>query len=77
MFFSTVVFLAALAALGLLWLLTDWLTHSLIVLDSKPSGLPDQTETLQNWWGHMKTWPDQQKDNDKDKYKDNDNDKYI
>ena len=37
-------FLAALPALGLPWLLT----HSLIVLDSKPSGLPDQTETLQN-----------------------------
>ena len=37
-------FLAALAALGLPWLMTD----SLIVMDSKHSSLPDQTETLQN-----------------------------
>ena len=41
-------FLAALAALGLPWSLTDCFV---IVLDSKPSSLPDQIETLQNWWG--------------------------
>ena len=44
-------------------------------MDSKPSSLSDQTETLQNWLGNKKTWHDQQKDNDEDKYKDND--KYI
>ena len=22
-------------------------------MDSKPSGIPDQTETLPNWWGLM------------------------
>ena len=38
------IFLAALAALGLPWSLTDCFV---IVLDSKPSGLPDKTETLQ------------------------------
>ena len=27
--------------------------------------------------GHEETWPDQQKDNDKDKYKGNDDDKNI
>ena len=28
-------------------------------MDSKPSSLPDQTETLQNWWGSWEkiTWP--------------------
>ena len=26
----------------------------LAVLDSKPSGLPDQTETSENWWGAMR-----------------------
>ena len=40
-------FLAALAALGLPWLLTrPSLTVTLIVLDSKPSSLPDQTGNL-------------------------------
>ena len=42
-------------------------------------------DTLQNTYKERplrhesdeKTWPDQQKDNDKEKYKDNDNDKYI
>ena len=48
-------FLAALAALGLPW----WLTVLVIVLDSEPSGLPDQTPTSQNWWGSWEnmTWP--------------------
>ena len=40
-------FLAALAALGLPWsLVTYLLTVTLIVLDSKPSSLPDQTGNL-------------------------------
>ena len=49
------LFLAALAALGLPWSLT----HSLIVLDSKHSSLPDQTPSSQNWWGSWEnmTWP--------------------
>ena len=72
------IFLAALAALGLPWSLTDCFV---IVLDSKPSSLPDQIEILQNWWGSLKqeTLPDQQKHKDKDKCKDkdNDNDNYI
>ena len=48
------LFLAALAALGLPWSLT----HSLIVLDSKHSSLPDQTPSSQNWWGSWEnmTW---------------------
>ena len=46
-------FLAALAALGLPWLMTE----SLIVMDSKHSGLPDQTETLQNWLGSFQSDP--------------------
>ena len=46
------LFLAALAALGLPWSHTYSLTNCfVIVLDSKPSSLPDQIETLQNWWG--------------------------
>ena len=44
-------FLAALAALNLPWIFTYWLFCILTVLDSTPSGLPDQTETLQNRWG--------------------------
>ena len=39
-------FLAALAALGLPWSLTYLLTVTFIVLDSKPSSLPDQTGNL-------------------------------
>ena len=76
-------FLAALAALGLPWSLTYWLLHSLCWIQSLPAFLtkPETsqnwggTKSLQNWWGHEKTWTAQQKDNDKDKYKDND--KYI
>ena len=41
-------FLAALAALGLPWSLTYSLTVTFIVLDSKPSNLPDQTPSSQN-----------------------------
>ena len=44
------------------------------MLDSTPSGLPDQTKPRKTDGGHKKTWPDQQKDNDKEKYNDNDND---
>ena len=35
------------------------LTQWLIVLDSKSSGLPDQTLTSQSWWGSWEnmTWP--------------------
>ena len=68
------LFLAALAALGLPWWLTDWLCwiQSLPAFQTKP-------KRCKIGGGHAKTWPDQQKDNDKDKYKDNDNDndKYI
>ena len=49
-------------------------------MDSKPSGLPDQTKpnkSCKTDGGHEETWPDQQKHNDKDKYKDKYNDKYI
>ena len=46
-------FLATLAALGLPWLMTD----SLIVMDSKHSSLPDQTETPQNWLGSFQSDP--------------------
>ena len=42
-----------------------------IVLDSKPSRPNPQPRKSDG--GHEKTWPNQQKDNDKDKYKDNDN----
>ena len=70
------------AALGLPWSLTHSLTHLLtysltncfvIVLDSKPSSLPDQTPNLANLMGVIR----KQKDNDKDKENDNENDKYI
>ena len=63
-------FLAALAALGLPWLLT----HSRLChcVGFKAFQTKPQPE---------KTWPNQQKENDKDKYKDkdndNENDKYI
>ena len=63
-------FLAALAALGLPWSLTY---STAIVLDSKPSSLPDQTPNLANLMGVIR----KQKDNDKDKENDNENDKYI
>ena len=33
------------------WIFTYWLFCIFTVLDSKPSGLPDQTETSQNRWG--------------------------
>ena len=65
-------FLAALAALGLPWLLTQSINHCFIdcygfkAFQSKPE--PRKTDG-----GHEETWPDQHKDNDKDKYKDKDN----
>ena len=76
------IFLDALAALGLPWLLTyllTYFTHLLTVLSlgwiqslpafqTKPQ--PHKTDG-----GLEKTWPNQQKDNDKDN--DKDNNKYI
>ena len=47
-------FLAALAALGLPWSLTYLLTVTFIVLDSKPSSLPDQTGNLTKLRGDQK-----------------------
>ena len=50
-------------------LVTHLLTNCfVIVLDSKPSSLPDQTPTSQNWCdgGLEKIWPNQKKDNDKE-----------
>ena len=48
-------FLAALAALGLPWsLVTYLLTVTFIVLDSKPSSLPDQTGNLTKLRGDQK-----------------------
>ena len=71
-------FLAALAALGLPWSFT----HSLCWIQSLPA-FQTKPKPCKIYWGHKKTWPDQQKDNDEDKYKDKykdndkDNDKYI
>ena len=45
-------FLAALAALGLPWLLTDWPFYSLLWIQSLPA-LPTKPETSQNWGGLM------------------------
>ena len=46
-----------------------------VVLDSKPSRPNPQPRKSDG--GHEKIWPNQQKDNDKDKYKDKENEKYI
>ena len=54
-----ICFLAALAALGLPWSLT----YSFIVMDSKPSSLPDKPKSCKTDGGHEETWPDQQKHN--------------
>ena len=67
-------FLAALAALGLPW----WLTHWLCWIQSLPAfhwKFQTKPKPCKIDGGHAKTWPDQQKDNKKDK--DEDNDKYI
>ena len=52
--------------------------NSLLWIQSLPA-FQTKPKTCKIDWGHKKTWPDQQKDNDEDKYKDNDkdNDKYI
>ena len=74
----TQIFSAALAALGLPWSLTHSLPESLCWIQSLPA-FQTKPKPCKIDWGHKKTWPDQQKDNDEDKYKDNDkdNDKYI
>ena len=70
------IFLAALAALGLPWLLTDWLFYSLLWIQNHPA-IQTKPKPRKNDGDHEKTWPGQEKDNDNDKYNDKDNDKYI
>ena len=74
-------FLAALAALGLPSLVAYLLTNnvlSLFWIQSLPA-FQTKPQPRKTDGGLEKTWPNQQKDNDKDKYKDkdNENDKYI
>ena len=68
-------FLAALAALGLPWLMIDVYAYSLCWNQSLPA-FQSKPKPRKTDGGHEKPWTDQQKDNDKVKYKykDNDND---
>ena len=74
---NNTVFLAALEALGLPWLINQSLFHWLLWIQSLPA-FQSKPEPRKTDGGHEETWPDQQKDNDKDKDKDKckDKDKY-
>ena len=77
---NNTVFLAALAALVLPWLINQSLFHWLLWIQNLPA-FQSKPEPRKTDGGHEETWPDQQKhkykDKCKDKGKDNDNDNYI
>ena len=69
-------FLAALAALGLPWLLVTVLAYWLYWIQSL-SAFQTKPKSCKTDGGPEETWPDQQKHNDKDKCKDKDKDNDI